>query len=317
MTLAQVVTAYITLKQSMGMHFHTEAASLKAFCRSLGEIDIREVQPQPVLAFLSGKSKGPVTATWHLKFKILNGFYRFALRRGYVDSCPLPRTLPKCPPPLKPYIYTLQDLRRLLDATDSLRTRMSPLQATTMRTLFLLLYATGLRISEALSLTLADVQLEESLLLIRDSKFYKTRWVPTGSHLTLQLEAYAKQRGQLPLPQGKESAFFCTRTGRALSYGRATDLFRRLRSRGGIRREARARYQPRISDFRHTFAVHRLVSWYRQGADVQRLLPHLSTYLGHVKIEHTQRYLSMTPELLTEASKRFQRYAFSEVPHVP
>ena len=301
----------------MGMRFHTETASLKAFCRSLGEIDIREVQPQPVLAFLSGERKGPVTATWHLKFKILTGFYRFALSRGYVDFCPLPTTLPQCPPPLKPYIYTLQDLRRLLDGTDSLRTRMSPLQATTMRTLLLLLYATGLRISEALSLTLADVQLEESLLLIRDSKFYKTRWVPTGPHLTPQLEAYAKQRGRLPLLQGKASAFFCTRTGRALSYDRASRLFRRLRSRLGIRREGRARYQPRISDFRHTFAVHRLVSWYRQGADVQRLLPHLSTYLGHLEIKHTQRYLSMTPELLTEASKRFQRYAFSEVHHVP
>jgi integrase len=88
--------------------------------------------------------------------------------------------------------------------------------------------------------------------------------------------------------------------------------YRLLCERAGVRREDGARYQPRLHDLRHTFAVHRLTSWYRQGADVQRLLPHLSVYLGHVHIRTTQVYLSMTPELLQEANIRFERYAGKE-----
>ena len=90
--------------------------------------------------------------------------------------------------------------------------------------------------------------------------------------------------------------------------------FRILCDRAGIRRTD-TREQPRIHDLRHTFAVHRLTSWYQQGADVQRLLHHLSVYLGHVHLRHTQVYLSMTPELLREASQRFERYAGKERRH--
>ena len=94
-----------------------------------------------------------------------------------------------------------------------------------------------------------------------------------------------------------------------MDYRRVNKLFCRLRRRAEIRRECTARYQPRIHDIRHTAAVHRVIAWYRAGMDVQRLLPQLATYLGHVKIDYTQRYLSMTPELLHEASLRFERYA--------
>jgi site-specific recombinase XerD len=91
--------------------------------------------------------------------------------------------------------------------------------------------------------------------------------------------------------------------------------FRVACDRAGIRRAGGARQQPRIHDLRHTFAVHRLTTWYQQGADVQRLLHHLSVYLGHVELRHTQVYLSMTPELLREASQRFERYAGKERCH--
>ncbi len=91
--------------------------------------------------------------------------------------------------------------------------------------------------------------------------------------------------------------------------------FRKLCNYCGIHREDGARYQPRLHDIRHTFALSRLLDWYRKGADVQRLLPHLSTYLGHVNISATQRYLTMTSELLSEASSRFEKYALSEVKH--
>ena len=99
---------------------------------------------------------------------------------------------------------------------------------------------------------------------------------------------------------------FVTRTGTAVTRGMAERAFVRLRAIAGIAREDGARYQPRLHDLRHSMAVHRLVAWYREGADVQRLLPQLATYLGHVDIAATQRHLTMTPELLREASRRFQ-----------
>ena len=89
-----------------------------------------------------------------------------------------------------------------------------------------------------------------------------------------------------------------------------------VRRHAGIRRADGAYFQPRLHDFRSSFAVHRLVTWYQQEANVQKLLPRLSTYLGHVSIQSTQVYLKMTPELLREANCRFERYALSEVDHV-
>jgi hypothetical protein len=100
-----------------------------------------------------------------------------------------------------------------------------------------------------------------------------------------------------------------TRTETPLARHTAENVFSRLRVRAGVLRHDGGRYQPRLHDLRHAFAVHRLVSWYRQGADVQRLLPQLATYLGHVHIAATQRYLTLTPDLLREASQRFERYA--------
>jgi site-specific recombinase XerD len=202
-----------------------------------------------------------------------------------------------------------------LAATDILQTPRSPLRASTMRSLLLLLYGTGMRIGEALSLTLQDVDLERRVLMVRDTKFFKTRLVPVGPALTTILTDYRSRRRQLPLPAGESSAFLAAHTGVRLDYKRVNKLFCRIREATRIRRESSARYQPRIHDIRHTSAVHRVIAWYRTGADVQRLLPQLATYLGHVDIRSTQRYLSMTPELLQEASLRFEHYAQSEVHH--
>ena len=126
---------------------------------------------------------------------------------------------------------------------------------------------------------------------------------------------YLSHRRQLPLLAGEASAFLATRTGLRLDYKRVSKLFCRIRQFAEIRREANARYQPRIHDIRHSAAVHRVIAWYRAGADVQRLLPQLATYFGHVDVASTQRYLTMTAELLNEASLRFERYAQPEVRH--
>ena len=313
MKLAHLIDNYIALKRSLGMRFRADAGILRAFGHAMGDIPISQVDPCAVQAFIAGN--GPVTAFWHQKYKILANFFRFMLARDLTTTFPLPATIPKCPPSQSPYIYSLEELRRILTATERLQNPMSPLQAFTLHTLILLLYSTGMRVGEALALTLIDVDLNDRLIVIRDAKFHKTRWVPTGPKLTRQLSAYASQRCKLTLPEGENSPFFATRTGQGLSYDRACRLFRRLRRFAEVRREERARYQPRLHDLRHTAAVHRVIAWYRQGANVQRLLPQLATYLGHVDIASTQRYLSMTPELLHVASLRFEHYVQSEVCH--
>jgi integrase len=216
---------------------------------------------------------------------------------------------------MTPYIYSTAELRRLLEAAEVLHTPMSPLQATTFRTLLLLLYGSAMRVSEALALTLSDVDLDQSLITVRDTKFFKTRWVPIGPKLTAALRAYADRRRCLPCPMGATSAFFVTRTGHTLSYEQAHRLFLRVRHAAAIQREAQARYQPRLHDLRHTAIVHRVVAWHQAERNVGSLLLPLSTYVGHGDIASTQHYLSMTPELLTAASQRFARYAQVEEHH--
>jgi integrase/recombinase XerD len=310
MKLLHAIESYIAYKRSLGMRFRSQAAVLRAYCRAVGNVTVEKVRPDSVLAFITGD--GQVTARWIESHRVLAGFYRYAIGRSLVTVAPLPADIPKSPPHVAPYIYTVDELKRLVAVTDTLRTPLSPLLAPTMQTLLLLLYGTGMRIGEALSLTLQDVDLENCVLTIRDTKFFKTRLVPIGPRLTMVLRDYLSLRYRLPLPEGAGSAFLAARSGIRMDYRRVNKLFCRLRRHAGVKREYTARYQPRIHDIRHTAAVHRVIAWYRAGMDVQRLLPQLATYLGHVEIDGTQRYLSMTPELLHEASLRFELYARQE-----
>jgi integrase len=208
-----------------------------------------------------------------------------------------------------PYIYSRDELQRLLDATETLEDSRLPLQHATFRTMLLVLYGAGLRPSEGLRLRCCDVNLDERVLAIWDTKFFKSRLVPIGTALVAALGMYGKARRRLPMPAGIRSAFFALPTGGPIMLNGLEKVFARLREHAGVQSPPGARWQPRLHDLRHTFAVHRLIAWYREGTDVQACLPLLSTYLGHVNVSGTQAYLTMTPELLSEASKRFERYA--------
>jgi integrase/recombinase XerD len=308
MKLSALVAQYVAYKQSMGMRFHTEARTLRSFCRAVGDIAVAEVAADRVQAYIAGA--GPVTRFWRRKHEALRGFYRFAMARGYAASSPLPKMVPQ-PPHFVPHIFSREELQRLLDATTCCENPRCKLQPYTCRMLILLLYAVGLRISEALSLRLTNVDLTAGVLTIRESKFYKTRLVPMSPALTGAVGEYVAQRAK-EHPTQLDGALFLTRTGSPVARHTAENVFSRLRVRAGVVRPDGGRYQPRLHDLRHAFAVHRLVAWYRQGADVQRLLPQLATYLGHVHIAGAQRYLTLTPELLHEASQRFERYAQGE-----
>lgn len=307
MKLCDAVTRYVTHKRSMGQRFTTEERTLKSFCRGQPNKDIEHIGPKQVLTFLAGRG-GPPTGFWQRKHGVLSGFYRFAISHGYVERSPLPKTVPKVPQQFVPYIYSQAELRRLMDATATcFKSPRCRLDATTYRALLLLLYGAALRIGEAVSLTLADVDLDAALLKIRESKFYKARLVPIGSDLVTVLTAHLSCRrargahGDAPL--------FVRRSGDPLTRHDAENAFRRLRVEAQVLRQDKARYQPRLHDLRHSAATHRLLAWYQSGADVQRMLPQLATYLGHIHITGTQRYLTLTPQLLQQASQRFERYA--------
>jgi len=176
MKLNELTTEYVAYKQSMGMRFRTEARVLKSFSRNLGDLDIGQLGPDAVDVFLAGT--GPVTRFWHRKYEVLSGFYRFAIARRHVDLSPLPRTVPKTPPPFVPYIYSQDDLQRLLAAAESCQHARAKMEPYTCRALLLLLYGAGLRIGEALSLTLLDADLSSAILTIREEQILQNS---TGS----------------------------------------------------------------------------------------------------------------------------------------
>ena len=241
----------------------------------------------------------------------LAGFYRYAISRGHAARSPLPAPgdEPRQPRSAPPYVYSRDELRRLFGAIDVSRQRPVQLDADTLRALLLLLYGAGLRFGEAQRLTLDDVDLRDAVLTIRDTKFYKTRFVPVGPQLADALKAYAAKRAECALPKGTASTFLANRDGTPLVKGTVRFVFARLLQTAGIHHNKDdGRQPPCFHSLRHTAAVNRLASWYRQGADVQRLLPALSTWLGHAHLDGTQVYLSMTPELLHEASVRFDSY---------
>ena len=315
MSLHDAIDGYIAFKHALGMRMGSEARLLRAFGRAMGNIDVADVKAEAAHTFIAGA--GPITRTWKQKASVLRSFYRYAISRGLTISAPLPAVSPHFPPTRTPYIYSTEEIKHLLAATETLRTLRCPLRALAYRTLLLLLYGTGLRTNEALALTVADVDLTNSLITVRDTKFFKTRLVPTAPRLTRELADYARRRcRELPMPAGDGSAFFATdRSGTRWHWVVADELFRRIRKEAGVGREGNARHQPCLHDFRHTTAQHHLLAWYRAGRDVQHLLPKLATYLGHVNVSSTQYYLTMTPELLQEAGQRFERYAQPEHHH--
>lgn len=312
MKLHDAVTRYIDHKRALGMRFKAEGFILRALCRALGDVTLSQVQGEPMATFLNGRNPLDITPTWHKKYSVIRGFYQFALARGMAQTSPLPRHAPQCTAPaFVPYIYSQSELKRLLDAMPACCSGKVSVHADVFRALLLLLYGAGLRLEEALSLTTNDVDLDQAVICIRETKFYKTRLVPLGRDITFALALYVGARSSNPYDQ-PGTPFFALRDGRRVSQSIARRIFANVRELAGVRRQDQCRYQPRLHDLRHTAAVHRLIAWYRSGEDLQILLPRLVTYLGHVNLAATQHYLTLTPDLLNEASTRFERYAFGD-----
>lgn len=250
---------------------------------------------------------------------------RFCAYQSRFDprTCVIPRTWLPRRIRFAPYIYSVLEIRSILAAAR----RIGPpgsLRPAVITTILGLLYSTGLRIGEALKLTLADVDLENQLLTIRETKFNKSRYVPISSTTASQLADFLGLREKAGFPTNATAAVFVNPSGRAYGTSRVCHVFLAILRDLGLRRPPGAR-GPRLHDLRHAFAVTRLALWYRQGENINAKLPLLSTYLGHTTLAGTQVYLHATAELLEKASERFHHHFLipdlmqqdqREVPHV-
>lgn len=186
------------------------------------------------------------------------GFYQYASTRGYVDQIPLPKVLPKRPPPFIPYIYSKEELRRLLDAALCYQKNKSYVDPYMIRTILLLLYSTGLRVHEALSLRLIDIELKQNLITVRNSKFYTSRLIPISDQLKQILTQYLIWRAKYKSNTDPDAPLFTGKYTLPFNTSTMQNIFQRVRKKTGITRSDQATYPPRLHDLRHTFAVHHL-----------------------------------------------------------
>lgn len=205
-----------------------------------------------------------------------------------------------------PYIFSEDEILIMLGAARQLQPRPSdPMRPQSAELVIVLLYTAGLRVGEAARLLVRDYDAEQGTLLIRETKFAKTRLVPLSSTARHLVDTYLQERRDRGISCGPDEPLRCCPGDRSPSVGSIQIGLVRLMRRCGVKPE-RGR-GPRVHDLRHTFAVHRVHEWYRQGSDVQALLPHLATYMGHRGLESTQHYLSLTPAVLQAASLRFEQ----------
>jgi integrase len=300
--LEQALADYLQLRHSLGHELAEAGWLLPGFVAYLDARGLPAVTIEAALAWAQQAPRSPagrVTTIGPRRMTAARGFARYLSGIDARTQVPPPGLMPRRAPWRRPFIYSAADIEELLEVTR--RTIVSPLRAATYQTLIGLLAASGLRIGEAIKLDRSDVDWAQGVLLIRESEFGKSRLVPLHPSSMLALEGYARLRGQLQ-PGPDEPAFFVSLNRTRLLYAVVQLTFRQLINNAGI--GAGAPSPPRLHDFRHTFAVRTLLSWYRADQDVQSKIPSLSTYLGHREPASTYWYLSAAPELLALAAAR-------------
>ena len=309
MKLCVLINQYVSYRKALGEKFKTNEACLNAFCKAIGaETPVTSITEEMTYRYLYGGSDA-VTTGWFVKHTALLGLYQYATSRNYTIAIPLPKMLPKRPQGLVPYIYSQRELRLLFDGALTYQKNKSRIEPYMVRIALILTYTLGLRVHETLSITLNDLDMENLVVTIQQSKFYKSRLVPFNQQIKDILNTFLQWRKSQKQHQYPESCLFMNGHNKPFNADSLRGIFQRIRDNAGIKREDGAYFQPRLHDLRHTFAVNRLVTWYQENRNVGQLLPILSVYLGHKYLAHTSVYLSMTDDLLREANRRFEKYA--------
>ena len=314
--LASHLEAYLRFKQglgftSFGKPYGYRAQDLDYYVLFFGIDSIEKIDEGALLRWIHSVPRKPQTKNSKIKFA--RGFFRYLVRVGTASANPAEHIAYLKAKPYQPHIYTLKEIQSILEeaAKPHSDAPKNPLLGRTLKTMFLLIYACGLRVSEALNLRIRDVDFEEDTLSLWRTKFHKERLVPFSATIAQELKAYLAERRRIYPAAIDEAPFFCHAGGK---YSRITIgvHFAAILVRCGLAKPGQGRGRPRIHDLRHTFAVHRLYKWYQEGNDLQNKLPWLSTYMGHVNIQATQVYLTITMALLREGDRRFQG-AFEDV----
>lgn len=306
--LGAAMRDHVTLMKSMGHRFKNEEASLLRFDRFLQSRP--DLTGQAVKVLVREWAKDSSAPTHPVLCQRVGRLVSKILNR--IDP-----TIPvmTCDHRLKqqafklqrsPYIYTEDDVRHLLEVARNLSSPRSPLRPLTLYTMLVLAYCAGLRIGELVRLNVGDVDFRDGTIEIRDSKFFKSRRLPLASSVLSALRNYLEAREQAGGSKDVSSGLFWhTQSPGRYSRMTANMLLVRVLRRAGLK-PAKGYAGPRIHDLRHAFVSNRMLAWYREGINPQPRLPYLATYLGHKDINSTLVYLTVTQELLQQASERFR-----------
>lgn len=308
--LGAIISDFIAEKQAVGYKYRSEREMLIQFSRFSERFALPAgtLTKEVVKAWIAPR---PMEAdrTRYSRFSIIRLLAEYMVRMGYAVYVPSSIEAGKRHQNFVPYIFTHEEIERFFAAADAMsppKTTSAPRRHLVMPILFRVLYCCGLRLSEATGLRGEDVDLQSGILTIRDGKFGKSRYVPMSYELTAVLSRYAETR----LIGKEEDWFFPARGGTRYTSRSVYTAFRNILREAGISHGGRGN-GPRLHDFRHTFAVHCLQRWTRDGTDITTALPYLREYLGHENISATEQYLRMTAEVYPEISALMQaRYGY-------
>lgn len=301
--LHEALTQYITVRRALGTRLSEPAKTLRQFVTFLEGEGSSHITTALALRWAAARPDVQ-RATWGRRLSMVRKFAAWLSAFDPETEVPPRRLLPSRHRRPRPHIYTEAETGSLMAAAARRRSRTG-LRSLTYTTLIGLLAATGLRPGEVLALDRADVDLQNGILFIRETKFGKSRFVPVAATTRLALQQYAARRDTL-CPCPRSPAFFLSERGLRLVGATVRAMFVRLSRTVGLRPASgspRAGRGPRLQDFRHTFVTRRLVEWYRAGVDVTRELPKLATYVGHTEVGLTYWYIEAVPELLTLATE--------------
>jgi integrase/recombinase XerD len=303
-TLRQAVQEYFTLRRSLGFKLRDAGKLLQAYVKFMEEQRAPYITTKLALAWAQQPS-AVQPAEWARRLSVVRIFARHRSATDPRTQIPPEGLLPYRPKRARPYLYSAQEIRCFLRAALSLPAR-GGLRPWTYHCLFGLLSVTGMRIGEARNLELQDVDLRTGVLTIRSGKFGKSRLIPIHASTRRVLADYLARRDRRWAARPVSSYVFLSNWGNQLDGGEIHRTFYALSRQIGLRGRSDS-HGPRLHDMRHRFAVMTLLRWYRSGKDVERKLPYLSAYLGHVHVSDTYWYLSAWPELMREAMSRLER----------
>lgn len=298
------VQSYLAFRRSFGFELLGDEGLLESFAR-LADSRHAEYLDLPLTTDWAQSTKHATHFTWGRRIEVLRGFAKYLCRLDTRTFVPPPNMFGPTHRRLVPHIFTEEEIRTLLDATERLKP-IGGLRGATCQTVFGLLASSGLRISEALNLTRDTVDLDSGVLDVRNTKFHQCRFVPLHATVVSHLLTYAQRRDR-EIPTAGCDRFFIRQDGQPVSQRHVLYALQSLcKELGWTVRGDHVRH--RLHDLRHTFIVRSVLRLYEQGADVDRGIPILSTYVGHAKLEDTYWYLTGIPELMSVAAKRFHAY---------